>query len=88
MQIHRPELLLMTLITGWPKVKSQISKYNTRDAIKSSIFTAHNIPQEMAYQMADDSNMALSQNTKSNYETVKNNIEICEIVLNVDLCFP
>ena len=59
---NRPELLLMTLRTGWPKAASHISKCNSRGAIKSSIFTAHNIPQEMADQMADDSNMALSQN--------------------------
>ena len=38
--------------------------------------------------MADDANMALSNSTKSNYNTVKNNIARGEIAMDADLSFP
>ena len=42
----------------------------------------------MAELMAETANMALSQNTKSNYQTVKNNIDRCEKVMGKDMSFP
>ena len=48
----------------------------------------HNVPESMAGIMAERSNMALSKNTKSNYQTVKNNIDRCEEAMDCDLSFP
>ena len=42
----------------------------------------------MADQMAKTANMALSSSTKSNYNTVKNNIERCEKAMDCNLSFP
>ena len=38
--------------------------------------------------LAKDANMALAQNTKSNYNTVKNNIASCEHLMGYNLRFP
>ena len=38
--------------------------------------------------MAGDANMALANNTKSNYNTVKNNISRCEIAMETNMSFP
>ena len=42
----------------------------------------------MATWMAETTNMALAKNTKSNYQTVKNNIERCSTAMGKDLSFP
>ena len=42
----------------------------------------------MAQRIADNANMALANNTKSNYNTVKNNIVRCEIAMETKLSFP
>lgn len=63
-------------------------KYNCAGAIKPVLFTKHNISFETARLMADRANMALANNTKSNYRTVKNNISHCEDVMKCDLSFP
>ena len=52
------------------------------------MFTRHFIPEDLARQMADRANMALANSTKSNYQTVKNNISRCEEVMKCDLSFP
>ena len=52
------------------------------------VFQRYNISQHLAQKMADDANMALSNSTKSNYNTVKNNIARCEIAMDADLSFP
>ena len=57
-------------------------------AIKPEIFTKLNIPEHYATQMANRANMALSTNTKSNYQTVLNNIVRCEQTMECDLTFP
>ena len=50
------------------------SKYNVFGAIKTEVFTRYNIDDMLATRMAETANMALAKNTKSNYQTVKNNI--------------
>ena len=71
-----------------PKPCPVKSKYNKAGAIKKTLFEAHDIPEGMASLMAETANMALAQNTKSNYETVKNNIERCSAALQKDMSFP
>ena len=48
----------------------------------------HDLPDNMATWMAETANMALTQNTKSNYQTVKNNIQRCSDLMGKDLSFP
>ena len=57
-------------------------------AITEDVFTSHNVPRDLAQKMASDANMALAQNTKSNYKTVKNNIMKCETAMNCVLDIP
>ena len=64
------------------------NKYNNRGAIKPGVFTKYGIPNNLANKLADDSNRALATNTKSNYNTVKNNITRCEEAMNCDLSLP
>ena len=71
-----------------PKPCKSLSKYNKTGAIKKSFFLHHEIPDDMASWMAETANMALSKNTKSNYQTVKNNIERCSKAMDKDLSFP
>ena len=70
----------------WPA--PQRAKYNSNGAIIPAVFTRHFIPEDLARQMADRANMALANSTKSNYQTVKNNISRCEEVMKCDLSFP
>ena len=51
-----------------PKPCPVKSKYNKAGAIKKTLFEAHDIPEGMASLMAETANMALAQNTKSNYK--------------------
>ena len=74
--------------TGWPKPNPVSAKYNCNGAIKPSVFTNHNIPEGLAEKMAERTNMALAFNTKSNYQTVKNNIAKCAELMSYDLSFP
>ena len=48
----------------------------------------HGLSENISSQLAARTNMALANNTKSNYNTVKNNIKRCESALNCDLGFP
>ena len=48
-------------------------KYNSKGSVLADIFTKHGLPQDIAFQLASRTNMALANNTKSNYNTVKMN---------------
>ena len=48
----------------------------------------HGLPENISSQLASRTNMALANNTKSNYNTVKNNIQRCEAELECNLDFP
>ena len=73
---------------GIPSERSKNSKYNRHGPVKPGIFLKHGIPEDYAEKMAERVNMAHSKNTKSNYMTVKNNIERCEIDMECELSFP
>ena len=76
-------------ITGFvPRPIPGAFKYNNKGAITADTFMQFNIPHDLAIKMAEDANMALADNTKSNYNTVKNTIVLCEIAMEVDLTFP
>ena len=72
----------------FPKPVAGKFKYSSKGDIKPEVFLQYNIPIELAIKMAGDANMALSNNTKSNYNTVKNNIKKCEEAMQTDLYFP
>ena len=76
-------------ITGFvPNSVPGAFKYSSQGAITAATFMQFNIPHELAIKMAGDANMALANNTKSNYNTVKNNISRCEIAMETDMSFP
>ena len=54
----------------------------------TDIFVRHGLSENISSQLAARTNMALANNTKSNYNTVKNNIRRCELALDCDLKFP
>lgn len=59
------------------------TKYNKFGPIHADVFKRYNVPEEFAIKMAERANMALANNTKSNYKTVNNNIGKCEEIWNV-----
>ena len=65
-----------------------MSKYNSSGGVLADVFIRHGLPENISSQLAARTNMALANNTKSNYNTVKNNIKRCEAALNCDLNFP
>ena len=65
-----------------------MGKYNSHGSVKPTIFRRHGLPEEMSELLASRANMALAQNTKSNYDTVKRNIERCEQELDCNLELP
>ena len=67
---------------------SNSSKYNTVGAIRMEVFTRYNLDETITIKMAETANMALSKNTKSNYQTVKKNIVRCAEMMDCDLSFP
>ena len=71
-----------------PQPLKNKNKYNKIGAIQKSVFLKHDLPDNMATWMAETANMALAQNTKSNYQTVKNNIQRCSDLMGKDLSFP
>ena len=56
--------------------------------MKLAAFTNFGISNDLAELMTKRANMALSINTKSNYQTVKNNIERCAEIMEYDMIFP
>ena len=73
---------------GSPPVIMAMGKYNSSGGVLADIFVRHGLPENISSQLAARTNMALANNTKSNYNTVKNNIKRCESALNCDLQFP
>ena len=65
-----------------------MGKYNSSGNVLADIFIRHGLPESISSQLASRTNMALANNTKSNYNTVKNNIQRCEIELHFNLDFP
>ena len=65
-----------------------MSKYNGTGSVLSDVFIKHGLPENISSKLAMRTNMALANNTKSNYNTVKNNIHRCELELNCNLDFP
>ena len=64
------------------------AKYNTQGSVMAEVFSKHGLPGEMSELLASRTNMALANNTKSNYETVKRNMQRCETELDCNLDFP
>ena len=65
-----------------------MGKYNSTGGGPTDIFVRHGLSENISSELAARTNMALANNTKSNYNTVKNNIKRCEIAMNCDLKFP
>ena len=65
-----------------------LGKYNSTGGVPTDIFVRHGLSENISSQLAARTNMALANNTKSNYNTVKNNIRRCELALDCDLKFP
>ena len=63
-------------------------KYNTKGSVLANVFIRHGLTEDMSSLLAARSNMALAENTKSNYDTVKRNIQRCEVELECSLDFP
>ena len=64
-----------------------LGKYNSSGGVLTDIFVRHGLSENISSQLAARTNMALANNTKSNYNTVKNNIRRCELALDCDLKF-
>ena len=73
---------------GSPPEIITLGKYNSSGGVLADIFVRHGLSENISSQLAARTNMALANNTKSNYNTVKNNIKICELALDCDLKFP
>ena len=65
-----------------------MGKYNCTGSVLNEVFMKHGLPENISSKLAKRTNMALANNTKSNYNTVKNNIHRCEAELNCNLDFP
>ena len=63
-------------------------EYNSQVSVIPIVFLKHGLPSEISELLASRTNMALAKNTKGNYETVKVNIQRCEVELDCDLDFP
>ena len=62
-----------------------MGKYNSTGGVTTDIFVRHGLSESISSELASRTNMALANNTKSNYNTVKNNKRRCELALDCDL---
>ena len=76
------------IFSGGTTSSRRIEKYNTQGNVKSAVFLRHGLPEEIYELLASRANMALAQNTKSSYDTVKRNIHRCELELDCNMDFP
>ena len=65
-----------------------MAKYSTQGSVNAEVFNRHSLPEGISRLLAQRTNMALTNNTKSTYDTVKRNIMRCEIELECNLEFP
>ena len=71
-----------------PKPKTNKQKYNTDGWAQKEMFMNLNINEEFAMVLAGSTNLALSENSKSQYKTAARHIQGCEDYLNEDMSLP
>ena len=64
-----------------------VAKYTEIGGVSVDLFNRHGLPTGIAQLLAQQANMALSNNTKSSYNTVKRNIARCQEELDCNLDF-